>query len=83
MDIDTDKTKSGFSITKDTAISLAVLIPVVAMFVGAMMWMSTVHAKVDASKQEVMMIREKVIQLEKEQRDQLNRYIQIEIKLGI
>lgn len=82
MEVDTDKTVSSLRVTKDTAISLAVLLPLIGLFIGAVMWFSTVHAKVDATKSEVASLKKEVEEIQQDQKEQLDRYIEIKVQLG-
>lgn len=82
VEIDTDKTTNALRVTKDTAISLAVLLPMIGLFVGAVMWFTTVHAKVDATKTEVAALKKEVEDIRQEQKAQLDRYVEIKVQLG-
>lgn len=82
VEVDTDKPKTSMNVTKDTAISLAVLLPIIGLFIGGIMWFSTVHAKVDATKNELASLKREVETIQQNQKEQLERYIEIKVQLG-
>ncbi len=81
-EIDTDKSGPSMRVTKDTAISLAVLLPVIGLFIGGVMWFTTVHAKVDATQQQVAALRSEMDDIKQAQKEQLDKYIEIKVQLG-